>query len=487
MNRENQMLTLVIDQGTSSTKIFLFNLKHELVYTDRIKHYLHHPTLAHYEINPLSISEACARLLKRAIKFTEEKNLTIISSGIAVQRSTFLFWDKESLQPLTPALSWQDSRAQDIVTELQHYHQQIQVKTGAPLNAHFGGPKFLHLLRKNQNLASKIAAGKVYFGPLSAFLTHSLTGTAAVDESIASRTLVMNLKNANWDPDLLTAFNMPIDCLPPLVPTNHNFGKILIDNHTLSLKCVIGDQQAALLGQGGWKTGNTAMNFGTSGSLQTNLSSNPITIAGLISSVLYSSPGNRYYLLEGTVNACNALFYWLENKFDIPHREMQWTQRCEKTTTNGIFIPGFSGLAAPYWSDKLTTIMEGYKNQDDLNEIVRSGMESIGFLVHDIWCLVKKHLADIPQRVTASGGSARKPLLQFIADLTKLEIGHLQMKDQTALGIHYLLLKSEGKEISIPDSLYDGIISPQMTEENRVRKIKRWREGLTKAGIVPIS
>jgi glycerol kinase len=487
MSSDNHWVTLVIDQGTSSTKIFLFNLKHELIYSDRIKHHIHTPAPGHFEVDPLSITEAAARLIKGAVQFSEDHRMKILSAGVAIQRSTFLFWDKDTLLPLTPALSWQDSRARDVVNDLQIHDKTIHQKTGAPLNAHFGGPKFLHLVRQNRDLATKVTSGKVFFGPLSAFLTHSLTGTPAVDASIASRILTMDLTTADWDSDLLALFEMPLDCLPPLSSTNTTFGQISINDHVIPLTCVIGDQQAALLGQGGWKTGNTAMNFGTSGSIQTNVGSKPIILEGLISSILYSTSGERTYLLEGTINACNSLFYWLEEHLNIPHREMRWPQRCSQTTTTGIFIPGFGGLAAPYWKDALPTIMEGYRDKKDVNEIIRSGMESIGFLVHDIWCLIQQHLSPAPKRVTASGGGAREPLLQFIADLTRLEIGHLRMKDQTALGVHYLLLKAADLDTSLPHPLSEKTSVPKMAEEERTRKIEQWNRYLLQAGITPVT
>jgi len=191
--------------------------------------------------------------------------------------------------------------------------------------------------------------------------------------------------------------------------------------------------------------------------------------------------------LEGTINACNSLFYWLEEQLNIPHREMRWPQRCSKTSTGGIFIPGFGGLAAPYWRDALPTIMDGYQDKKDVNEIIRSGMESIGFLVHDIWYLIQQHLSPVPKRVTASGGGAREPLLQFIADLTKLEIGHLKMKDQTALGVHYLLLKAADHNTPLPDLLSDKTSLPQMSEKERIRKIEQWNRYLVQAGITPVT
>ncbi len=480
---DSNLHTLVIDQGTSSSKVFLFNLDHKPVFTDRVKHQLLRPAPHCVETDAAEIGEAVYQLIKKAIQYSKENKLTILSAGMALQRSTFLFWEKDTKQPLTATLSWQDGRAHGEVSKLSRYKKEIFKKTGAPLNAHFGGPKFLHLVRKNPNLKEIINANQLFFGPISAFLTHRLTGNAAIDHTIASRTLVMDLDSLGWDEGLLSIFEMSKDVLPLLVPAIHDFGQISCEGLAIPLKCVIGDQQAALIGQAGDKPGSVAMNFGTSGSVQINSGSKPIHISGLISSVLVSSEKEKTYLLEGTINACNSLFHWLEDYLNIPHNEMQWEKRCEHKETGGVFVPGFSGLAAPHWRDRLKTISEGYINKRDVDEIVRAAMESIGFLVYDIWALSEKHIQTKPGLVTASGGGARKPLLQFISHLTELNVGHVTMKDRTALGVHRLLLKSEGISPGNLKGVCDEVFSGNWTQSLKVKKLKKWRAALRKAGV----
>lgn len=473
---------LIVDQGTSSTKVFLFNQNHSLVFTDRIKHHLIRPAPYHVETDPLAIGDACNRLIREAVKYASENGLNIIRAGMAFQRSTFLFWEKDTLKPLTPALSWQDGRAQAVVEELSDQANNIFSKTGAPLNAHFGGPKFLHMIRENVDLAHQVERGDVFFGPLSAYITHRLTGNAFVDNSIASRYLVMDLDSMSWDESLMALFKMPKSCLPTLVPTLHKFGHLNVDGYSIPLKCVIGDQQAALLGQGGWKTGNTAMNFGTSGSVQIHAGKKVVHVPGLISSILYSRQSYNQFLLEGTINACNSLFHWLEGELGLAHEDMHWNRRCLKTQTPGVFVPGFAGLASPYWTDGISTHSYGYLEQGNINEIIRSAMESIGFLVHDIWALAAKHLSTFPEMVTAGGGGAQKSLLQFIADLTGLKVGHIEMKDRTALGV-LLLLSMDEHENRGSQVVCDEIFIPRMEAKVRNEKLKKWQEALETAGV----
>ena len=479
----SKYITLVLDQGTSSTKVFLFNSLNHVIFKSRDKHTLKHPKSGLAEADAQEIANSCKKLILKAVRFSLQKELIISSAGMAFQRSTFLFWDRKSLKPLTPTLSWQDGRATDIVENLKTHSDNIFKTTGAPLNAHFGGPKFAHLIHQSKSLKNKLKSGTAIFGTISAYLTQILTGNCVIDETIASRFIMMDLDTCQWDQKLLTLFGVPEHCLPQLVPSLHNFGFLKIDGLRIPLQVVIGDQQAALIGQGGYIPGTVAMNFGTSGSVQINAGQNTSHVDGLISSVLYSDKSQRHYLLEGTINACNSLFYRLEQELGIPHKEMLWHDRCVETKTNGVFIPAVTGIAAPYWADHITPVSDGYGNNLP-NEIIRAGMESVGFLVNDIWTLAKINLDVLPKKVMASGGGGRPPLLQFISDLTGLTVTHSLMKDRTALGVHSLVIKSEtGSWPKIKIESDDGY-EPKMDSSIKKKKIKQWKSALIRAGVI---
>ena len=474
MNIINNPIYLVLDQGTSSSKIFLFDERQNIVYSDRERHHLHRPQEHHVESNPIDILNACTKLISSAISYAKSKNGKIVSMGMAVQRSTFLFWDKQNLKHLTQAISWQDSRAQAEANFFINRADKIYTIAGAPLSAHFGAPKYIHFTKRDSTLKHKAENDKLWFGPLSAYLAHSFTGIPALDESIAGRSLLMNLDKIVWDHELCSLFGIPINCLPPLKPTVHNFGLMEINDVQIPLNCVIGDQQAALIGQGGSIPGTLAMNFGTSGSVQYNSGQEPNRALGLLSNILYSTPSVRNYLLEGTISASSSLFYWLENELKIPHNK-----RCEKTTTNGILIPSFAGIAAPYWIDGFETV---YHNLDGAvhDKIIRAGMETIGFLAHDIYKSIVDKTELKPELITVSGGGARAPLLQFIADLLQVKIGHTTLKDRTALGVYKLLRLSDNKFTADESVECDKIFIPKMGKSVRQEKLMNWRIALEK-------
>ncbi len=474
---------LVLDQGTSSTKVFLFNSAAEIKFSSRLPHRLTRSAPGHAESDPLHILETCYRLIKEAVDFCQKSGQTINSAGMAVQRSTFLFWDKATARPLTPAISWQDTRSEDQLDSLVQFAEMIQDTTGTPLSAHFGGPKYLHLVRNNPDLQQRIDQGSVYFGPLSAFLSQSLTGIAAVDHSIAGRSLFMRLDNPEWDDRLCNLFKVNKNVLPPLQPTLGYFGTISIDSIDIPMRCVIGDQQAALLGQGGWLDGDLALNFGTSGSVMLNTGQRPGQIPGLISSVLYSTDHDIHYLLEGTINTCNSLFDWLERDLGISVHRRNWDKLCQKTTTEGVVVPGYCGLAAPYWQDCFDTIIRNI-DVTDTDQIIRASIESIGYFTRDIIRLIKNHLPIKLGNISASGGLSRTSLLQFIADLLDATVGQTSMKDHTALGVLQLLRKADGYPVE--KQAFDHLYKPSMSANERQAKISVWQQALRQAGIEPV-
>ena len=460
---------LVLDQGTSSTKAFLFNDSGKILHQNRIKCSLKKPKPFHVEIDPLIILEDIKELFEEMVNVSGKSAITC--AGLAIQRSTFLFWEKETCKPVTPAISWQDCRASNISNSFQSFGKKLWSITGTPLSAHFGGPKFLYMTQNNKKLASKIEQGELYFGSLSAFLTHAITGTVAMDHSIACRTMLYNIQKGYWSKYALDLFQVPITCLPPLTPTQHNYGNMFDSNILLSL--VIGDQQAALIGQGGLQNKSVAANFGTSASVQYNVGKKPKNIEGLISSVLYSKKSTKTFMVEGTINGCNSLFYYLENILGITHKKMQWNQRIKLEETGGVFIPGFNGLAAPYWKNGFEDIRIDLSERP--NEIIRAAMESIGFLVNDILNCIKTAGLDLPETLTASGGCAKSGLLQFTANITGKTISHSLVKDKTAFGIYRILSSNNLNQIS-KEATCD-IFYPEKIPTLK-GKIDKWKQGI---------
>ncbi len=478
MKHKEQDHYLILDSGTSSSKVFVVSGVGSIIFSQRQKHSLRRPAPYCVESDAEQTYEACRALLRSAYEFVHGMGGRVCRIGMTVQRSTFLFWDKKTGQPKTAALNWQDSRARQLIPGWEPYRDRIHHITGIPLSAHFGGPKYAYLTRENPSLINDT---DLWFGPLSAYLCQRFTGQAAVDESIAGRSLLFNIDTVSWSNEMLDLFQVQPCHLTPLGKTVQHYGTIHLGNEDIPLSCIIGDQQAALIGQGGEVRGELAMNFGTSGSVQLHTGQKPAHIKTLLANVLASDGQRRTYLLEGTINACNSLFYWLETELNIPHREMVWHERCGNTTTSGVLVPGFVGLAAPYWKDGFSTLY--YQLPKDINQIIRAGMESIGFLVDDIYREMTSVISHTDSLITISGGGARQPLLQFIANLLQQPVAHSTVKDRTAMGVFRLLRKLDNDESPATRASYDEVFYPTENIEYRDRKRAAWQAALARIGL----
>lgn len=474
---------MVIDQGTSATKAFLFDQNLRQIHSEKIRHQTFRPRTRWAEADPEEIVEACLRLIRSIMTLCASESFLLAGAGMAFQRSTFLFFDRTTGIPLTPAMSWQDSRAKKLTDDFAHQSDTIQEITGIPLTPHFGGPKFLFAIRNDPDLGSLVKSGDVLFSPVSTFVTQRLTSNALIDESIAGRTMLLNLKKMTWDPALLSLFEIPEHALPELVPTCGEFGKIHMDGVSVPLLCVMGDQQASLVGRGRSKVGDVAMNFGTSGSVLVYTGEHRRIVPSLLCNVLYSFDTERHFLLEGTINSVSSVFRWLEGYLNISHKQMQWASRCTEST-QGILLPGINGIASPYWTGEFEPVLLGFGENASANEIVRAGMESIGFLVNDIWTIIQKRMGAQLKETIASGGSSKPVLLQFISDLITRPVWNSTQKDMTALGVARLVARQ----------IWNGRVEkgvhprqkefrPTMPSDLRRKKVALWHDALQQLSI----
>ena len=459
---------IVIDQGTSSTKAFLFDSKGQIIHNNKIKHILKNPKASYFESDPNQILKSVEMLFWEMVN--KSGNTPIQKAGLSIQRSTFMFWDKKTKQPVTPAISWQDSRASNSIKKIIQHRDKLWEITGTPLSPHFGGPKFLYFTKNNHLIKKLIKDKKLFFGPLSSFLTHSITNNIGIDNSIACRTLLFNISKNKWSKFAMNLFEVPESCLPPIVPIRHHHGTMF--NSNIDLKVVIGDQQAALIGHYGLQKNSLAANYGTSASIQLNVGSHPRIINGLLSSILFSNSKQRLFMVEGTINSCNSLFYYLEKKFNISHEIMNWNDRIKNINTDGIFIPGFSGIASPHWKTGFEDISINLNG--NIDQTIRAAMETIGLLTNDILNHLKKNKFKIKKDLMVSGGAAKPSLLQFVADVTRKNIHLTKLKDRTAYGVLKILLN----KLSQTSTDYLNEKETFLPRKEARSKIKKWHKAV---------
>ena len=480
---------VTIDQGSSGTKVLAFDQQGSVVYRAFRPLKISRPSPAHVEQDPRHVFEETRSALEEVLSAIYRDGHGAAAIGLACQRSSFLLWDRKSGEALTPIISWQDLRAKDICAERMAYRETIYEKTGLPLTGHYGGPKFLWLLRHEPRMSQWLKSSGTVYSPWNSFLLWHLTeeNTLAVDESVAGRTLLFDIFKRSWDETLLTLFQVPRRILPEIEPTVHPYGHYLFGDRSIPIVCSIGDHQAALLGMGGFETGRCALNYGTSGGALVNIGGKPHVVDGLLTNVGYSDSEATFYAAEGTVNAVGSLFEWFETEKGAQGASRDWEKKMAPSSRGWFMLPGMYGIAAPYWKEAAPTLFSGPGERPSVEVEIRAGMESVAFLVADIL----ERLNQVPgfevRRIMAGGGAGRRPLLQFQADILGMPIRHLSMTDATALGCAFVTGLQAGfwKDIEEVQSLIreEETFYPELSPASRRTLLDSWHQFLRNNGI----
>ncbi|MBM4338001.1 MAG: hypothetical protein FJ110_00500 [Deltaproteobacteria bacterium] len=481
---------VTIDQGSSSTKVLAFDHRAGLAYRSSRPLKIERPQLTHVEQDPLHVLEETRKALDEVLSAVYAEGHDVSGIGLACQRSSFLLWNRSNGQPFTPIISWQDLRAKHLCEPLSFHRNEIYQKTGLPLTGHYGGPKFLWLLQNNPETVKWIRRKETVYSPWNSFLLWHLTGekVCATDESVAGRTLLFNIHEKSWDQELLDLFQIPQAILPRVLPTCYPYGHYQFKSMSIPILCSIGDHQGALLGLGGFEKGQCGINYGTSGGVLINIGSTPSIVDGLLTNIGYSNSDETVYVAEGTVNAVGSLFEWFERERGIPNASRSWEDQMAPSSKGWFMIPGMYGIAAPYWKETVSTEFVGQGNHPSLDIQVRTGMESIAFLIADIL----DRLGTLPDfginQIMAAGGAARPPLLQFQADLLGMPVHHSSISDATALGCAFLTGLYQGfwkdKEEVRSFIRRDETFYPRISSAERETLINRWHDILKTHGVI---
>ncbi|MCH7575263.1 MAG: hypothetical protein IIA59_09080 [Candidatus Marinimicrobia bacterium] len=477
--RPRKPVLLVLDAGTASVRAALFDPDGRIVALHRHSLTTHRPTPGHAELDPAALLAAVDQVLGRCLDDCDSHHWQPEAMGLSVQRSSFVLFDTISATAAGPILSWQDHRARDMMDRYASHAGAITATTGLLPSPHFGGPKLAWLLEHDATLRAPLAAGNLKFVPLASLLAHHLTGNLLIDESIAGRTLVFDIRHRKWDEGLLETFGWPKAALPEVVPTTHAFGHLSRANYHIPLKVCLGDQQAAMLGLGAGSMGEMAINFGTSGSVLLHTGHRPRFGAGLLSSIAWSTSGAATYLLEGTINAVGALFAWFADRERRPELARRWIDEVARES-DLVMVPGINGLAAPYWRPDIETTFVPDRDRYPLPEQLWAGMASIALLGADIMAHMHAALPGLQvTHVHCGGGMAQPPLLQLLADLTHLPLESHHVPESTATGVAALLAAALGwTEFGSATRKGQARFVPLMNATGRDSIMDRWHAAL---------
>jgi glycerol kinase len=386
-----------------------------------------------------------AALQQRALQPSD-----LAAIGITNQRETTIVWDRRSGSPLHNAIVWQDTRVAPLVEEFarQGGQDRFRERTGLPLTTYFSGLKLLWLLENISGLRKRAEAGEVLFGNVDTFLVWHLTGGPngglhVTDVTNASRTQLMNLRTLNWDADLLSAFGVPRVMLPQIRPSSSVLGtarQTVLQGVTVA--GILGDQQAALVGQTCFAPGEAKNTYGTGCFLLMNVGTNPVPSKhGLLTTVAYQiGDPPAVYALEGSIAITGALVQWMRDNLGLITKSSDIETLAMSVTDNGgvYFVPAFSGLYAPYWKDRARGVIAGLTRFANKGHLARAVLEATAFQTREVLEAMEKDSGIALESLRTDGGMVENNLLmQFQADILSKPVVRPTIKETTALGAAY--------------------------------------------------
>ena len=437
-----------------------------------------HPAPGWVEHDPESLLHSVRTALRRVMKGVGPAEVRGV--GLACQRSTCLFWDAGSQKPLTPALSWQDRRGEAICNTLSRHAEDIIRKTGLRLSPHYAASKIRWLLDQSSGLRHKAERGQARFGTLDAYLLFRLTEgeSWSTDPTQAARTLLMDLKRLDWDPELLDLFGVPYCALPPIRPSSFPAGEIPVGKARLRIAATLGDQQSALIGVGCRRRGEAVINYGTGAFVALNTGQRPARIPGLLTSVAWSSEQDVHYLLEGTVNAAGSAVEWLEAILGHARRSLSKTKDFQGLP---LVVPALNGLAAPHWRSDVGAAIFDLHSGVGPGELRTATLAGIACRIREIVEVMGRGRIPV-NRIVAAGGLARSDdLVRMQAGLLSRPLFRSSVEEATALGAALLAGHTAGAW-SLHDRSSPGppaeIVRPSLQRSEARRYFKRFGQSM---------
>lgn len=423
------MRVAVVDQGSSSTKGALVADGGEILDRAEIPISVRRDGLR-VEHDPEEIGDSVERVLSR---FADRGGIDAV--GLACQRSTCLLWDRETGDPITPALSWRDRRtADELGSWPEEARRQVARRTGLRLSSHYAGSKLAWLLDRTTGARRRAESGELTAGTLDAHLVRRLTGTDGTEPGQAGRTLLYDLEEDRWSRWLADRFRIPPGSLPELGPSRRAWGRW----RGIPFRVVLGDQQAALVGHGDdVEEGTVVVHFGTGAFVLAATGSRRIRHEDLLTSVIWSDEQERLFQLEGSVNSAGSAVAWIS---DLVGLDLEaWNPRRFAIEDLPLCVPALSGLGSPWWSAGTRGLLSGLEEGTTAEDLV-SGVVA-GVVLRVIDNLEEMEDAGIPiGRIRVSGRLSRLPALtRFLADASGHRVERVRERESGLVGLARLL------------------------------------------------
>ena len=439
---------LALDQGTTSCRAIVFDRNGQIISTAQQEFTQHFPQPGWVEHNPIEIWDTQAEMARKALKDKGIKPKEISGIGITNQRETIVVWDKQSGQPVYPAIVWQDKRTSDFCEELKKrgYSTLMREKTGLVIDAYFSGTKVKWILDNVEGARTKAEAGELLLGTIDSWLIWNMTQGALhiTDVTNACRTLLFNINTMDWDEELMALLDIPKQMLPEVRQSSEIYGHTHTDflQEAIPIAGIAGDQQAALFGQMCTQKGMVKNTYGTGCFMLMNIGDTPIVSKNnLLTSVGWKIGGKTQYILEGSIFIAGAVVQWLRDGIKIIENsaEVESLAASVADSAGVYFVPAFAGLGAPHWNQKAKGTLFGLTRGSTDAHIARAALEAIAYQTMDI---VKAMEADagisIEELRVDGGATVNNLLMQFQADVLNTVTVRPKIVETTVMGAAFL-------------------------------------------------
>jgi glycerol kinase len=487
-----------IDQGTTSTRFIVFDRAGKIVSVAQQEHAQIYPQPGWVEHDPAEIWRRTEDVIATAMQQKSLRPQDIAAVGITNQRETTILWNRKTGKPVANALVWQDTRTTDLVKSFSSSGGQdrFRLKTGLPLATYFSGLKISWLLSNVAGLREAAEGGEILCGNVDAFLLWNLTGGPAggihaTDVTNASRTQLMNLDTLSWDKEILEACGIPAQILPQIRSSSETYGAArLAPIEGVPIAGILGDQQAALVGQACFKVGEAKNTYGTGCFLLMNTGAAPVqSKSGLLTTVGYKLGREpAQFALEGSMAITGALVQWMRDNLKMIAQSAEIETLARTVEDNGgvYFVPAFSGLYAPYWKATARGVIAGLTRYANRGHFARAVLEATAFQVCEVVEAMEKDSGIRLDELRTDGGMVTNDLLmQFQADMLNRSVVRPANKETTALGAAYAAGLAVGffkdTEELRANWAVDHTWTPRMDQAQRENLYRAWKKAVTRS------
>ena len=482
---------LVIDQGTTSSRIVLYNKKFEIfdIVQKEFKQYF--PNEGWVEHNAIEIWNDVRDLIFKILKKNKLVSKNIISIGITNQRETTVLWNKKTGKPIYKAIVWQDRRTEDYCNKLKKLKKEkiIFKKTGLPIDPYFSATKIKWILDNVKNAKKLMKNGNLLFGTVDTYLIWKFNKGKihATDATNASRTMLYNINSNIWDKMILNLIGINKNILPKVKNCSDNFGETHKSYTGTAIKItgVVGDQQAATIGQACFSPGSVKVTYGTGAFVLLNTGNKKIYSKNkLITTIAYRLNGKNTYAMEGSIFIAGAGVQWIRDKMKLIKKASETEKIIKKTKSNKnlYLVPAFTGLGAPYWDSNARGILTGITRDTKPENIIRATLESVAYQTLDLFDAMKNDGLN-PKLVKIDGGMiGNKWFSKFLSNIINKIVLIPKVQETTALGAAFMAGLNIGVYKSLSDISKTWKINskyyPSMNNSTRISLLIGWKKAI---------